>query len=292
MVNLTSTAVTSIVGQSLATVADRLRQTTVLIQGPNGGTGAGVIWGATGLIVTNAHVVPQRQVWATLADGRRFPAQRVAHSLRLDLAALTIAASDLPMVKVGDASALRVGELVMALGHPQGQVGATALGIVHATPAIPRWVQADIQLAPGFSGGPLATLDGHLVGINTLIAGGRGHAIPARLVTRFLGRGQDQPYLGVTVHPQTPSTTAQGTDQVTWRVTQVVPDSPAARAGLGPGDDLLGINGRRFHHPGELADWLDCLVPGQTLTLQVGQRGQVVICILRVGCPPPQEQAA
>ncbi len=277
----------------LAAIAHRLRQSTVLIQGRAGSMGSGVVWDASGLIVTNAHVVTQRRAWVTLAPGQRLTAHRVGYNQRLDLAALKIEASGLESAPVGDANALRVGQLVVAVGNPEGQAGATSLGIVAAKPPIPRWVQADIALAPGYSGGPLATLAGEVVGLNTLIAAGRGYAIPTALVQRFLGRQQDQPYLGITVQPPRP--TAEEGESTAWLVTQVVPGGPAAQAGLVAGDRILGVHGvhgRLFRHPGDLGDWLDCWVPGQTLALQVSHGGQRVVCTLTVGRSPWQEQAA
>lgn len=273
----------------LAAIAVPLQQSTVLIQGAAGAVGAGVVWDPSGLILTNAHVVPQRRVWVTLSDGRRLSAHRVGYSQRLDLAALKLEATGLRAAPFGDAGALRVGQLVIAVGNPIGEVGATALGIVAAKPAIPRWVQADIALAPGYSGGPLANLAGEVVGLNTLIAAGRGHAIPTALVQRFLATQHDQPYLGITVQPRAAIATG-GLPQ--WEVAQVVPTSPAARAGLVAGDRILGINGRLFRHPGDLMDWLDCLIPDQTLVIHVGQGGEPIVCTLTVGRPPTQEQAA
>jgi serine protease Do len=268
----------------LAAISDRVRQSTVLIQSPAGERGSGVIWDASGLIVTNAHVVSQGQSRIQLADGEPLSAHRVGYNQRLDLAVLKIDAAGLRTATVGDANALRVGQLVMAVGNPDGSIGATSLGIVAAKPPIPRWVQADIALAPGYSGGPLTTLAGEVVGINTLIAGGRGYAIPSALVERFLGRQHDQPYLGITAQP-IPNSTA-------WRVTRVESGSPAARSGLVAGDAILGLNGRLFRQPGDFADWLECLVPDQTLALQVSQGGQSIVCTLTVGHPPVQEQAA
>ncbi|WP_017301305.1 S1C family serine protease [Nodosilinea nodulosa] len=278
-----------LLSDDLAAIADSLRQSTALIQGPTGSRGSGVVWEASGLIVTNAHMVPQRRASVVLANGQHLTAYRVGYSQRLDLAALKVEGAELRPAVRGDASALRVGQLVMAVGHPQGSGGATALGIVHAKPAIPRWVQADIALAPGYSGGPLATLAGEVVGLNTLIADGRGYAIPTALVSRFLGAQREQPYLGIAVQPL--AAIAVGGSPA-WQITQVVPGSPAATAGLVAGDRILGLNGRLFRHPGDLTDWLDCLIPDQTLTLQVGQGGQTVVCTLTVGRLPTQEQAA
>ncbi|NJL47055.1 MAG: PDZ domain-containing protein [Leptolyngbyaceae cyanobacterium SM2_5_2] len=130
---------------------------------------------------------------------------------------------------------------------------------------------------------------GEVIGINTLISGGRGYAVPSELVRRFLGSQAEQPYLGLTLRP-TKENFSRGT--VAWIVTQVAPGSPAAEAGLVVGDRLLGINGRLFRQPSDLSDWLDCLVPGQTLALRVSQGGSLVICTLTVGQLPLQEQAA
>lgn len=268
----------------LASVSDRVRQSTVLIQGPAGERGSGVIWDASGLIVTNAHVISQGRTRIQLADGQQLSAYRVGYDQRLDLAVLKVDTGGLQAATVGNAIALRVGQLVMAVGNPDGSVGATSMGIVAAKPPIPRWVQADIALAPGYSGGPLTTLAGEIIGINTLIAGGRGYAIPVALVQRFLSGQHDQPYLGITAQP-VPNSTA-------WRITRVEPSSPAARSGLVAGDAILGLNGRLFRQPGDFADWLECLVPDQTLALQVSQGGQSIVCTLTVGRPPVQEQAA
>lgn len=273
-----------VLNHDLASISHRVRQSTVLIQGPTGERGSGVIWDASGLIVTNAHVVSQGQSRIQLADGQQFSAHRVGYSQQLDLAVLKIEAAGLQAATVGDAIALRVGQMVIAVGNPDGSVGATSLGIVAAKPPIPRWVQADIALAPGYSGGPLVTLAGEVVGINTLIAGGRGYAIPSDLVQRFIGRQHDQPYLGITAQP-VPNSTA-------WTVTRVELGRPAARSGLVVGDTILGINGRLFRQPSDLTDWLECLVPDQTLALQVSQGGQSIVCTLTVGRPPVQEQAA
>jgi serine protease Do len=147
------------------------------------------VWRSDGLIVTNAHVA-QRGATVVLADGRVFDAELVRWDPERDLAALRIAASALPAAQVGDAETLRVGEMVFAVGNPLGLTGALTAGMIHAIgprhEPRPRWIQADLRLAPGNSGGPLADARGHVVGVNAMVAGGLALAVPSSTVERFL----------------------------------------------------------------------------------------------------------
>src|SRR5204863_7755459 len=109
-------------------------------------------------------------------------------------------------ITVRDGSTLRIGELVVAVGHPRGIRGAAAMGIVHAlgprdAPGHRRWIRADVRLAPGNSGGPLADASGRVVGVNTMVAHGLGLAIPSSAVERFLEDGGRRPYVGVMTRP-------------------------------------------------------------------------------------------
>lgn len=218
-------------------VADGLRRSTVQVQ-----TGSGVIWDTAGLIITNAHVAREPKLRVELWDGRRFTAELLARDVRRDLASLRIAAGGLPAMTPGDSSALRVGELVIAIGHPLGSVGAVTTGVVHARSR--RWVHADVRLAPGNSGGPLADAHGRVIGINTMIAGGLALAVPSNSVTQFLlGRAKGTG-LGVVVRP-----VEQG-----MLVLEVEPGSPAARSALIIGDLLIGANGRRFQSIDDLGE--------------------------------------
>ena len=125
-----------------------------------------------------------------LPDGRELPARLTARDPRRDLALLSVAISDLEPALRADARGLRPGELVVALGHPFGVAYAAALGVVHRAPGATRgpggWLHADIRLAPGNSGGPLADASGRVVGINAMIVNGLGIAIPTHLVERFV----------------------------------------------------------------------------------------------------------
>lgn len=172
----------------LAQVADRLWQVTVEIQGVDGG-GAGILW-APNLIVTNAHVARAPRVRVGLADDRHVEAHLVGADRRTDLALLRMPRSGVAAAALADSDAVRVGDLVVALGHPFGVRRTLTAGVVHAlAPAPPggrRWIHADVRLAPGNSGGPLADTAGRVVGINTMMAGGLALAIPINDVRRFV----------------------------------------------------------------------------------------------------------
>jgi serine protease Do len=187
--------------EDLASVAERLRRVTVVIE-PGAvdhrsgwsGRGSGIIWASDGTIVTNAHVATAPHAAVTLADGRHARARVVARDTRRDLALLRLdtgaIGSSLPTPRIGAPRSLRPGELVMALGHPLGIEHALALGVVHVAPDARRspYVVADIRLAPGNSGGPLADADGRIVGVNSMIVGGLGVAISTDVVQGFVER--------------------------------------------------------------------------------------------------------
>lgn len=180
----------------LAAVADSLRDVTVGVHGAGdrrAGEGSGVLWDTRGLVVTNAHCVRHQRMAIRTADGRSFDGDVVAHDPRLDLAVLHAPALRARAPELGDVESLRPGELLLALGHPLGVPGALALGVLHAVArdrrsGHVRWICADVRLAPGNSGGPLADATGRVVGINTMIVGGLGLAIPAPVVQRFVAR--------------------------------------------------------------------------------------------------------
>ncbi len=176
-------------GGELAALAERLRAHTVQIESGAGG-GAGVVWTADGDIVTNAHVARGPRVAVTLAGGRRLDGDVVARDPHRDLALVRVRASGLETATRGDPSSLRPGALVVAVGNPWGLVGALSIGVVHQVETGDRRaiVRADVRLAPGNSGGPLADAGGRVVGINTMIANGLGIAVSSATVARFLAR--------------------------------------------------------------------------------------------------------
>lgn len=232
----------------LAPLVETLQRSTVQIQGSSGGMGSGVIWNADGLIITNAHVVTGNQVTVKLTDGREFEAEVSALDPRQDLAALQVNATDLPAATLGDSQRIRVGEMVLAVGHPLGWVGALNTGIIHSL-ADPDWIRADVRLAPGNSGGPLATVRGEVIGINSMIAGGLALAVPSHQVQAFLRIPPQQTHrLGVTIRPIRLWRRGLG-----LQVLQVETGSLAARAGVNVGDLLLKANHRPFRQAEDLS---------------------------------------
>jgi serine protease Do len=239
-------------------LAERLRRSTVHISSGGRGHGSGIIIKSDGTIVTNEHVARFGRLSVTLWDGRSFPAQIAARDPLRDLAILRLAVSDLPAAALGDSSQLRVGELVIAIGNPLGFMGALTAGVVHAVGPLPglgprKWIQAGVRLAPGNSGGPLADASGNVVGVNTMVAGRLGLAVPSNEVRRLLSGESPYP-IGVTLRPV--RATAEGAERLGLMILEVLPDSAASRASLLPGDILVGADGRFFSALEDLEDAL------------------------------------
>jgi serine protease Do len=232
-------------------IAEQLRRSTVLIESGGRGAGSGVIWSSDGVVVTNAHVVRGSRVSVQLWDGREFDAAVRSRDPRRDLAQLHIDAANLPAAPPADSSAVRPGELAIAIGNPLGFVGALATGVIHAVGPLhglgrQSWVQADVRLAPGNSGGPLADAHGHVIGINTMVAGGLALAIPSNRVRDFLSAGPANAWLGVTVHPALIPRAGGAGKTFGLVVLEVEPGGPADQASLLAGDILLGTEEKPF----------------------------------------------
>ena len=179
----------------LADVAQKARGSLVQIHNGARGAGAGTIWHNQGLIVTNAHVVGHGDLRVTLPDGRSLRARLLASDAVHDIAAITVDASGLPAVELGESRRLRPGNIVLAIGHPWGVFGATTAGtVVGVGPDLPEvggspreWIAISLNLRPGNSGGPLVDADGRLVGINTVMTGPHaGMAVPVHVAKEFL----------------------------------------------------------------------------------------------------------
>ena len=243
-------------------IAEQLRRSTVLIHSGGRGSGSGVIWSTDGTLVTNAHVVRSTRPTVQLWDGREFQATVHSRDSLRDLAQLRIEATNLPATTAADSSQLRPGELAIAIGNPLGFVGALATGVIHGVGPLRglgphTWVQAEVRLAPGNSGGPLADAQGRVVGINTMVAGRLALAIPSNAVRDFLSASPNDVRLGVTLHPALIPGSTNRSKAFGLVVLEVEPDSPAAQASLLPGDVLLGAEEKRFSSLEDLAHSLE-----------------------------------
>jgi len=240
-------------------IGEKLRRSTVQVRRGRSGCGSGVIWSADGLVITNAHVTRDgRGLTVELWDGSRRTAQLESVDMRRDLAALRIGATDLSPATIGDSDVLRVGELAIAIGNPFGFAGALSTGVIHAVGPVHglgsrTWVQADVRLAPGNSGGPLADARGRVIGLNTMVAGGIGLAIPSNAAGRFVRVGPSAYTLGVTVRPVA---LGRGKESALL-VLAVTPGSAAHSASILVGDLLLAANEKRLRDADDLSDALD-----------------------------------
>jgi len=256
---------------------------------PGRGTGSGVIVRPDGLIVTSHHVVKGAEpIYATLSDGRRLRAQRVGGDPSTDVAVVRIEATDLPTVALGDATELRLGELVLAVGNPFDVGQTVTLGIVSATGRssvgildYEDFIQTDAAINPGNSGGALVNLRGELVGINTSIisrtggAQGVGFAIPTHVVTwvqeQLVARGEVRHgWLGVRVQTLEPELAAR-LDVAVWTgvlVTDIL-GAPARKAGLAVDDVITHVDDRPVLDPDQLRSRIGLTSPGTTVALTV-----------------------
>lgn len=242
-------------------IAEQLRRSTVVVYAGGRGNGSGVIWSTDGVIITNAHVARASQMRIQLWDGREFDASLVSRDTRRDLAELRISAANLPVATAADSSQIRPGELAIAIGNPLGFVGALTTGVIHAVGPLRRWgsepwVQADVRLAPGNSGGPLADARGRVIGINTMVAGRLALAVPSNAVTNFLASDPIDAWLGVSVAPVRVPRPGSRAKTFGLVLLEVEPESPAANASLLPGDILLGTEEESFTSLDDLANSL------------------------------------
>jgi len=190
-------ALSAALTQELSEVNSRLQRSVVVVHNGQRGAGAGVVWRTGGYIVTNHHVIAHGKIRVSLADGGELPARLIAKDPEIDLALLQVEKSDLPPALLADSRGLKVGQVVLAVGHPWGQRGFVTGGVISSLGSAatrgPRKsvpiIRSDVTLAPGNSGGPLANAHGGVIGINTMVVGGDlGVAIPSHIVEAFVAQ--------------------------------------------------------------------------------------------------------
>ncbi|GAC1443883.1 MAG: hypothetical protein NVSMB52_02690 [Chloroflexota bacterium] len=277
----------TLLSQEFVRTAERIQGSTVHVRSGRMGGGSGVIWTSGGLVVTNAHVARSSRPTIELRDGRTLDAQIIDIDKHRDLAALKIDAVGLPAIDPGNSDALRVGQLVVAIGNPLGLTGALTVGIIHAlappgTRDKQHWVQADIDLAPGNSGGPLVDVSGRVIGINSMVSGGLALSVPSNEVTAFLTRSAARPHLGVTTRPVVVD--LDGQKRSGLLVLHAEAGSVAERCGIILGDVLIGIHGIPISGSGDLISALQKCAAGSTLHLDALRGG--IYCVFEVVTGP------
>lgn len=263
--------------------------------------GSGVIVSGDGYIVTSNHVVSEAdEVEVRLSDERVFTAKIIGSDPKSDVAVIKINAKDLPVIKIGKSSDLRIGSYVLALGNPYGLAGTVTHGIISALgrsglgiTEYENFIQTDAPINPGNSGGALVNMDGELIGINTAIlsqSGGNigiGFAIPVDLVMdvvqslRKYGRVV-RGWLGVTVQEITPEI-AEAMELESSQgvlIADVIKGSPAAEAGLRQGDVVVSINRTEVNDPSALQFLVSGIAPGTRVPVTViRDRGRKTVTV-------------
>ena len=260
---------------------------------PVRGLGSGFILSADGIILTNAHVVSNaKEVMVKLTDRREFSAKVLGADPKTDVAVLKIEAKGLPAVPLGSSRDLRVGEWVLAIGSPFGFDNSVTAGVVSAKgrtlpdDSMVPFIQTDVAVNPGNSGGPLFNAQGQVIGINSQIYSRSGgyqgvsFAIPIdvaiQVQKKILATGEVRhARLGVSVQEvsQTLADSFKLPVPEGALIASVEPRSAAARAGLQPGDVIRQVNGRRIVASGDLPALIGELSPGDKISLQVWRNG-------------------
>lgn len=267
------------------------------------GSGSGFIINSSGQILTNSHVVDGADsVTVTLKDGRTFKGKVLGEDAVTDVAVIQIDANKLPTLALGKSDTLQPGEAVIAIGNPLGLNNTVTSGIISATDRSSSdigasdkrvdYLQTDAAINPGNSGGPLLNARGEVIGMNTAIiqgAQGLGFAIPINTVQKIaeelITKGRvDHPYLGIQMVTLTPEVkekiTTRFGDRINLAANQgillvrIVPNSPAAIAGLRPGDVIKSINNQAVLKVDEVQKLVENSKIGIPLQVQVERNGR------------------
>ena len=261
---------------------------------PSEGQGSGIVLERNGLIITNNHVIDgATRVQVNLKDGRALVGEVVGSDQQTDVAVVKVDAEDLPAADLGDSERLRVGQFVLAIGNALGLPGGptVSMGVLSAIGRplpgsdfiFEGLLQTDAAVNPGNSGGPLADLEGKVVGINTAMvpyAQGVGFAIPINTVKRIaaeiLEKGRvSRPWIGIAgVDLNQQLARRYGmTAESGFLVAELVPGSPSHIAGLRAGDVIVAAGGVTVKHTKDLLFALSKVSDGDTMELDVDRRG-------------------
>jgi S1-C subfamily serine protease len=253
---------------------------------------SGILWSSDGVIVTTHHVVERDEnLVVGLPNGEAIPASLVGRDPTTDLAVLRVQASGLTPLTWAEADALNVGHLVLALGRP-GKTVQAILGVVSALGGswrtrgggqIDHYLQTDVVMYPGFSGGPLVNAAGHIVGVNTsALIRGTSLALPTATVRRVIedlvAHGQvRRGYLGIGTQPaRLPAALAERLGQETGLLlVSVEPGSPAERGGLFMGDTIVTFDGQAMRHHDDLLALLSSDQVGVKVPLRIVRGGEL-----------------
>lgn len=261
------------------------------------GAGSGFIVDSSGLIVTNNHVVGHAdKIVVSLTDGTRLPARVIGSDELTDVALIKVQASGpLPAVTFGDSRQVEVGDWVLAAGNPFGLGGSVTAGIISArgrdlgSGPFDNFLQLDAPINPGNSGGPIFNMDGQVIAISTAIVSpsggsvGIGFATPSELVipivNQLRGSGHiERGWLGVSVDDADNAVTIAGVERA----------SPAARAGIRPGDMVLAVNGEHVESSRGLIRAIAAISPGSSVSLSIRRQGREIAVSVTVGLRPAE----
>jgi len=275
---------------------------------PSEGQGSGIILDRKGLIITNNHVIDgANQVHVSLKDGRTFTGEVVGSDEATDVAVIRVEASDLPAAELGDSEALRVGQIVLAIGNALALPGGptVSMGVLSAKGRplpgsdfiFEGLLQTDAAVNPGNSGGPLADLDGRIIGITTLMipfAQGMGFAIPINTVKKIaqeiLENGRvTRRWIGISGIDVTPQLARRYNLQTEsgFLVAEVVPRSPADYAGLRNGDVVVSAGGSDVKHTKDLLLAISKVGAGDNISIDVNRMGRRGVLEVRPTESPP-----
>jgi serine protease Do len=277
---------------------------------PQRSLGSGVIIDPSGIALTNAHVVEKAtEIEVITLDGNKHKAKVIGSDKNTDLAVLKLdeGKGKFSFARVGDSDRMQVGDWVIAVGSPFGLQATVTAGIISAKARqlgqgpFDDFLQTDAAINPGNSGGPLVNMQGEVIGINTaIVAGGSGigFAIPSnmarKIYTELSTKGRvTRGWLGVSIQPLTPelarSFGAKDTKGVL--ISDVVPESPAGKAGLKPGDILLEFEGKKTDGPADLQRAVGLASPGQATKVKVWRDGSERTLEVKIGEAPDEREA-